>query len=123
VISEGTKVEKPKGTKVEKLEGTKVVTTEKFEAPTASELADEVGLSSAAKAPRVSTNEKITPATMSVEKTYSRKQLTKNSAEHENSDHDESHSSIKQEASPNFLRVGRIFRASSIDHHHWLEAF
>lgn len=81
VTSEGTKVEKLEGTKVEKIEGTRVVTTEGVEVPTVSELV--VGLPTVAKAPWVSTTEKMTPANVSVEKRYLRKQLTKNGAEDE----------------------------------------
>jgi hypothetical protein len=83
VISEGTKVETLEGTKVEKLERTKVVTTEGVEVSIVSELVDVVGSPTVEKAPWVSITEKITPATMSVEKSYLRKHLTKNRAEHE----------------------------------------
>lgn len=122
MISEGTKVEKRESTKVEKLKGTRVVTKEGLEVLTVPELVDVVGLSTVAKAPRVSITEKITPATVSVKITYLRKQLTKNRAKHEYSDHDESQGSIEPEASLDILAIRRVFRASSGVDHRRLEA-
>jgi hypothetical protein len=83
VTSEGTKVEKLEGTKVEKLEGTNVVTTEGAEGPRVSELADVGGPLIDERAPCVSITAITTPATMSVEEAYLRKQLTENRAENE----------------------------------------